>query len=231
MAWEDTALSWPRRLFSTLGATFAPVDTLHAVSNGPVAPAIGFASLMMLPPMLLWAIIPFTHSVLFGAAFEVRTVAPAPGQLPIALDVARAAGIGFAISLISLCALGVPFLSLMRAFSDGSRAEDPRRAAIRTMLYRAWVIPLASLAFFLVLWAQPTDPNDFLLEICQLSSVMLPRTLMLMHFLAMARYFGASGAGSVAVALVPFCVEWAVQQSVQHVAGMLIPPLPPQGGS
>ena len=231
MAWEDAALSWPRRFASTLTATFAPVETLHAVANGPLAPALGFAFLMMVPPMLLWAIIPFTHSLLFGASFGVRVVAPGPGQLPVALDVLRASSIGFAMSLVSLSALGVPFVSLVRAFSDGSRTEDPRLAGIRTMLYRAWVIPLASLAFFLVLWAQPADPNDFLLELCQLSSVMLPRTLMLMHFLAMARYFGASGAGSVAVALVPFFVEWAVQQSVQHVAGMLIPPLPTQGGS
>lgn len=225
IGWEDPARSWPRRLLATLGATFAPVETLLAVAGGPIAPAVRFALAATVPWMLLWAIIPFTHRLAFAPGFALEVLPAKPGAPDsVWLDVLRAAAIGFGLSLVSLGALGISFVSLLRAFADGSRAEDPRTAGIRTVLYRSWVIPCALLGYFLVLWGQPHDPSPFLAEICWVGAHMLPRLLLLAHCLSMARYLGATGLGAAAVSMLPFVVEWAVQLSVQEGAMMLMPP-------
>ncbi|MET0341487.1 MAG: hypothetical protein ABW252_10840 [Polyangiales bacterium] len=225
IGWEDPSRSWPRRLLATLGATFAPVETLLAVAGGEVRPALRFALVVTLPWMLLWAIIPFTHRLAFSPGFVLEVLPIKPGApASVGLDVLRAAVIGFVLSLISLGALGLSFVSLLRAFADGSREEDPRTAGIRTMLYRAWVIPFALLGYFLVLWGQPHDPSPFVAEICWVGAHMLPRLLLLAHCLSMARYLGATGLGAAAVSMLPFVVEWAVQLTVQEGAVMLMPP-------
>jgi hypothetical protein len=183
IGWEDPARSWPRRFVSTLVATFTPVDTLLAVANGSVRPALGFALIATLPLMLLWAIIPFTHRLAFLPAFAIE-VLPVKAGAPatVWLDVLRAVGIGFVLSLVSLAALGLSFVSLLRAFADGSRSEDPRIAGTRTVLYRAWVLPFALFAYFLLLWGQPKDPSAFLAEICWVAAHMLPRLLLLFAY-------------------------------------------------
>ncbi len=222
LAWEDDALPWPQRLSRTFGATFAPLATLHAVVHGEIAPAVRFMLVSALPFMALWAIIPFTHTLLFKPEFALEVV-HAPGGPPVALDVARAVAIGVGLSVISLLSWGVPFVSLLRGFADGPRPEDPSRAAWRTVLYRAWVIPCGMAFFSFMLWALPKQPNPFLIELIVIGFRMLPRVLILIHCHAVARYFGLSGFGALAVSVLPLVVEWAVDLTVQRGAEQLLP--------
>lgn len=227
LAWEDPAAPFARRLFSTLAATFAPLETLYAVSNGPIAPAVWFAVVTSLPFMMLWAVPWYTHTLIFGK-LTISYAQPEPATLAVVLDVLQAAGIGLALSLVSLVSRGAPFVSLVRAFADASREEDPRTAAIRTTLYRLWVIPFGMTCYSLMLCALPGPAlsSAFLQEVSLIGFQALPRVLMLVHFHAMARYFGASGFGALAVSVVPLTVEWALALAMQEVVAQLLPPMP-----
>jgi hypothetical protein len=228
ISWEDEALPWYARLSRTLQATFAPLDTLHAVANGEIAPALRFMLLSALPWMLLWAIPPFTHTLNFETSFKV-TVLKVPGGLPIELDIVRAMAIGLVFNGLSQLSWSLPFVSLLRGFANGSRPEDPRRAGWRTSLYRMWIVPFGMTLFFLVPWALPSAPNDFVVELAVLGLQMLPRMLILIHCHVMARYFGANGFGALVVSVVPLLVQWAVGLSLQELALKLLPvmPVPP----
>lgn len=225
MAWEDGALPFHRRLISTLFATFHPVESLHAVSNGNVGPALRFALLTTLPFMLLWAIPPFTHTLHFDVEFAL-SVLPEKSTLPVWLDIARAMGIGFVISAITILSWAVPFASLVRAFADGSRSEDPARAAWRSALYRCWILPFGTSAFYLVTWGLPKDPSPFLIELTLLSFQMLPRLVVLIHCHALARYFGTTGLSALACSVIPLAVELAVGAPVWRGAEYFLPPMP-----
>ena len=226
IAWEDETLSFFRRLLSTLGATFRPIDSLHAIANGPLAPAVRFALLTALPFMLLWAVTPFTHTLLFGPEFALSVV-PAKSALPVWLDIVRAMGIGLGLSVISFLSWTLPFASLVRAFADGSRTEEPRLAAWRTALYRTWIVPFGTTSLYLVSWAMPRDPSPFVLELTLLTCEMVPRLVILIHCHAVARYFGATGLGALAGSVMPLAVQWAVSMPVWRGAELLLPPMPP----
>lgn len=223
MQWEDGSLPWHQRLFRTLGATFAPLDSLHAVANGEVAPALRFTLLSALPFMFLWAVVPFTHRLRFGPSFDVAVL---PGALPIELDVVRALAIGLVFSALTQLSWALPFASLVSAFSDGSRPEDPKRAAWRTTLYRMWVLPFGMTMFSLVVWGLSDKPSEFAVELTVLGFQMLPRMLILVHCHVMARYFGASGFGALVVSVLPLVVQWAVGLSLEVVAERLLPAMP-----
>ena len=225
LPWEDPALSWPRRFFSTLGTTFAPLRTIHAVADGTIGPALAFALLSSAPFMVLWAIPPFTHTLIFKPEFGLEVMAKSD-DLTIALDVLRALGIGLVVSVISLFSWALPFASLVRAFSNGTRPENPQLAAWRTALYRLWIIPLGTTLFSIAVLGMPKDPNPFAIELAMLGLQILPRILVLVHCHTMARYFGASGFGALVVSGVPLVVQWAVGLSVQQGAEMMLPPMP-----
>ncbi|HEY6881596.1 MAG TPA: hypothetical protein VI299_26400 [Polyangiales bacterium] len=225
MGWEDNALPWYQRVFRTLRATFAPVETLHAVANGEIAPALRFMLLSALPWMLLWAVIPFTHNLNFGSGFEVTVIAD-KGALPIELDIVRAMAIGLVFNGLTQLSWAVPFVSLLAAFSTGERPEDPKRAGWRTALYRMWIVPLGMMLFFVVPWALPTKPNELTLELAVLGLQMLPRMLILIHCHVMARYFGANGFGALVVSVIPLIVQQAVGLSLQELAVRLLPVMP-----
>jgi hypothetical protein len=225
IGWEDEALPWWARLWRTLGATFAPLDSLHAVANGEVGPALRFMVLSALPWMFLWAVIPFTHTLNFETGFRVSLVKDA-GNLPIELDVVRAMAIGLVFNGMSQLSWALPFVSLLKGFANGSRPEDPKRAGWRTSLYRMWIVPFGMTMFFVIPWALPVNPSDFVFELGVLGLQMLPRMLILVHCHVMARYFGASGFGALVVSVVPLVVQWAVGLSLQELAVRLLPAMP-----
>jgi hypothetical protein len=228
IAWEDDSLSFPARLLRTLGSTFRPIESLYAVSNGEVGPALRFALLSALPFMMLWAVTPFTHTLMFGPHFDLE-VLPEKSSLPVALDILRALGIGLALSLISLLSWALPFASLARAFADGSRSEDPRKAAWRTALYRIWIVSFGTTSLYATTWGLPKDPSPFVLELTLLTFEMVPRMMILVHCHALARYFGAAGLSAVAVSVMPLIVQWAVSMPVWRLAEYLLPAMPPPG--
>lgn len=225
IAWEDETLSPPSRLLRTLTATFHPLESLHAVSNGEVGPALRFALLTALPFMLLWAITPFTHTLMFGPLFKLE-VLPDKSGLPVELDVLRAMGIGLGLSVISLVSWALPFASLARAFADGSRSEDPSKAAWRTALYRTWIVSFGTTALYFITWGLPKDPSPFVLELTLLTFEMVPRIVILVHCHAVARYFGATGLSALAVSIIPLAVQWAVSLPVWRAAELLLPAMP-----
>ena len=137
-------------------------------------------------------------------------------------------GVGLALSLVSLLAWSLPFVSLVRAFASGAHPEDPALSAWRTMLYRAWVVPCGAATFWLIGWALPSEPSMFVVELAVLGLHWLPRVLLLMHCHAMARYFGASGLGAFAVTVVPLALELALGRTMERVTQLFLP-LPIQG--
>lgn len=224
IAWEDPSLPFVRRVLSTLAATFQPVRSLRSVAHGPLAPAMVFAFWSSLPWMLLWAILPFTHTLLFGPQFAV-TLAKGAVTSQIQGDVLRASGIGFLLSTAGFLSWAVPFASLTRAFCASSpHALEARRAAWRTALYRAWIIPFGFTLWSLVLWAVPDKPPMMAMELALLLCQLAPRLLVLIHCQAMARYVGASTLGALGVAVVPVALEWAVGLLLWQVARGFLPP-------
>lgn len=221
--WENAALSWPRRFLSTLGASFLPTETARSVADGPLGPAVGFALLSALPWSLLWAIVPFTHTLNFhNLTIDVLSK---PG-LSVGSDVAQAGAIGLAYSLAVMASWSVPFASLLKAFAREQDQALAPTAAYRTALYRVWLVPFGASLFWLSVWALPPTPPGLLADLAWLFFQMLPRILILLHCHAMARYFGASTGTALLVAVVPLGVEVAVGPWIWHVAKGFLPEQP-----
>lgn len=226
MAWETPDRSFWARWLGTVRSTFAPNVTVDALAQGELAPALRFALLWMLPWMPLWGIVPFTHALLFKAQFQVEVVQK-PGILPVPWDVLRAMGIGFVLSTIGILSWALPFASLLGAFAqNGTPERDPRRAAFRLTLYRAWVLPCGFALYFLVVWALPEEPASIAVMLAELGLRFFPRLLVLMHCFALARLFGLRGLSLMAVAGVPLLVEMAVAPLVGEAAIHLLPEAP-----
>lgn len=229
IAWEAPDVSFLRRLFGTLASTFLPLTTIRAVSTGGVAPAVRFTLLCAVPFMPLWAIPPFTHSLLFKDSFTVEVIRKA-GMVPVELDVLRAMAIGMALSGVAMLSWALPFASLLRAYGKPPEpGVSSTQAAWRMVLYRAWVVPCGLTLLAVLAWSMPVEPNPWLIEVSLLGFHLLPRTLILMHCFAMARYFGVEGFSSIVVAVVPLVVEVAVGMVVGRGAELLLPAMP--GGS
>ena len=211
--------------WSKFGMTWdgVSVDTLLAVAGGEVAPALRFALLACLPWMLLWAIVPFTHTLMFKPSFGFELV---PGKGSVALDVLRAMALGVVVSALSLLSWSLPFVSLTRAFASPGQADQARLAAARTTLYRIWIIPFGLALFSLLIWAMPAQPSAGVVELSRLACHFFPRMLVLIHCNAMARHVGASGLSALAPSFVPLVVEWAVGLTLERGITMLLPPAP-----
>ncbi len=223
IAWELPDRSLFIRLFGTLRATFSPLTTLRAVASGELAPAVRFALIWMAPWMLVWAILPFTHTLNF-TYFRIEVIQK-PGDLSIAWDVARAMAVGFVHSALVLIVWAVPFASLLRAFGKPDEsAHDLRTVAWRVMLYRSWVLPCGLTLFALCGWALPPEPNPIVFELSFVALRLLPPILILMHCFATARYCGVHGLASIAVAMVPLLVVMAAGQFIDRGANVFAPP-------
>lgn len=226
IAWEAPETSLLRRLFGTVASTFLPLTTTRAVSLGEIAPALRFTLLWTLPWMPLWAIMPFTHSLLFKYSFAVEVIRK-PGTLAVEWDVLRAMAIGIVLSGVAMLSWALPFASLLRAYGKPPEpGVSSTRAAWRMVLYRSWVVPCGLSLLALIAWSMPSEPNPWLIEVSLLGLHLLPRILVLMHCFAMARYFGVEGLATMVVSMVPLAVEVAVGLVVGHGAEMLLPKLP-----
>jgi hypothetical protein len=225
--WENPELSLLRRFTGTVSSTFLPLATIRAVSSGPIGPALRFMLVWMVPWMPLWAIMPFTHSLLFKYSFAIEVVGNDKSGAAIGFDVARAMGIGLSLSVLSLLSWAWPFASLLRAFAKTSEpGVEPGNAAWRMVLYRSWIIPCGLTLFSLLAWSLPKDPNALLVDLALVGLYLMPRVVILMHCFAMARYFGAEGLGAMGVALLPLAVEMAVGLVVGLGAENMLPKPP-----
>ena len=225
IAWETPDSSFVRRLVGTLASTFLPLTTIRAVSTGNIAPALRFTMLCTLPWMPLWAIPPFTHSLIFKDSFTVAAIRNA--GISVEWDVLRAMGIGVVLSGIGIVSWALPFASLLRAYGKPPEpGVSSSQAAWRLVLYRAWVVPCGLSLLAVLAWSMPVEPNQLLIEMSLLGLHLLPRMLILIHCFAMARYFGVEGFASIVVSVVPLIVEVSVGMVVGHGAEKLLPVLP-----
>jgi hypothetical protein len=223
IAWELPDRALPMRLLGTLRATFSPLTTIRAVASGELAPAVRFALIWMVPWMLAWAILPFTHTLNF-TYFRIEVIHK-PGDLPIAWDVLRAMAVGFVHTALVLIAWALPFASLLRAFGKPDDSlGDLKTVAYRVMLYRSWVLPCGLTLFALCGWALPPEPNPVVFELSFVGLRLLPPILLLMHCFVTARYCGVEGLASIAVAMVPLLVVMAVGQFIDMGANAFAPP-------
>lgn len=224
LAWENHDLPWLARAAKTLWTTFTPNAGADAVAQGRIRDALGFAVFFALPWMPLWAIVPFTHTLIFKPVLEIALTQDPPA-LPPAMDVTRAMGIGLVLSIISLLSWATPFASLMRAFCPSpALAGAAASAAWRTALYRAWIVPFGLTAFWFCVWCLPADPRPIVVELIVLLCQLLPRLLILLHCAALARHFGIKGWSVSIVALVPWAVEWALGLALSEGVSALLPP-------
>jgi hypothetical protein len=151
--WEREERSFGSRFAGTLATALRPVRTAPAFAREDTAVAVRFMLISALPFALLAGIIPHTRTLEFGGNFAIRMLG-APNDTDIVLDVLRAMGVQLVLSGVELLSLMLPFVSLVRAYA-------PRRshAAVRMMLYRAWLLPAAALLFYVAIWALPPPPE------------------------------------------------------------------------
>lgn len=156
MPWESSQGFWPQRLLATLATAFRPGKTALGFVGGTQQAAWRFALLTALPLSLLRGIIPWTQQLRFGPSWRITWSEPLT-QSAIAVDVLRAMGISFLLSMVYLAALALPYVSLCRSYG----LPQASAAARRFVLYRAWLLPLAmrGLIFQLCAWGLPVQ-ND-----------------------------------------------------------------------
>lgn len=150
--WETTEGSALSRFGKTLADGFSPVRTAPAFATPELARARTFFLLTALPLAALAGVIPNTKTLMFGGNFAI-TVQGKVTASEIALDVLQAMGIQLAMFCVHLAVLAAPYLSLVRAYA----VPEHRNAAGRVLLYRAWLLPSATLLFFLGAWALPAE--------------------------------------------------------------------------
>jgi hypothetical protein len=224
--WERPAPSFVTRALTTMASAFAPMESAASIlSTSSVGPALSFAALFALPMMALWAVMPFTHTLAFkpGAVLEVTGGAD---DAAIALDVLRAAGIGIGMGVVGIASWAVPFGSLLRAYAPHpEQAVHAPAYAARLALYRCFLAPLAMGILYLVSWLVPGLPVGIFGVLSIVLSIM-PRLILLMHTVALARACHLEGLPRLIVVLVPLAVEAAVGLVVSEGLTALLPPTP-----
>jgi hypothetical protein len=201
LPWEQPERSFVARLFGTIATSWSPVRSAPAFGRNEIAPALVFFALTFLPLSLICGIIPFTKTMLFSAPFKVVLQGtPTPDQNAILLDVLRASGIGFVQTAAQWLVFSAPYVSLVRSYGDPRRRNVP----LRTMLYRAFLMPAQQVIFMLLAWAMvnegSTAPQAAFLMLLSL----IPLVLLLSTMWAAARL--GSGLGpfvSFLVVIVP----------------------------
>ncbi len=203
--WEDASLALPRRFAKTLTDAFRPSRSAPSFATSEWKAAFSFFALTFLPVALLSGIIPYTRTLLFGAG--VVQLVGSPSTQVIAIDIARAAGIGVLVEGAKLLCLAVPYLSLSRAYGSGRHPD----AGLSVMLYRGWLVPATYLVLGLATWFLPIDSDsDGAATMVSLLSL-FPLIVLISSMLSGARV--ASGVGPIAalvVVLVPFVVMMLV---------------------
>jgi hypothetical protein len=217
LAWEGSTGNGIGRYFGTLGSAFRPVRSAPAFARPQVRPALRFFLLSALPMAALAGVIPYTKTLMFGSSLAV-TVQGHPTSAEIATDVARAMLIQLGLFGLDFAALALPFTSLVRAYAD----ETKRPAALRALLYRSWLLPAATLLFFLAVWLLPPGPTP------EAASPFLPyvftiqltfNALLLLSMRATARFAcGITPLLSYTVTAVPLVIWMIVQWFVQLAA-------------
>lgn len=137
--WEHGPMSGPKRYFRTLATAFSPARSAPAFARPDLRPALWFLLCSALPLSLLAGIIPHTRLLTFRAAgVEVAAGATAAA---LAWDIVRAMLVQLCFDGVQLGAFLLPYGTLVRSYAGPERVPY----AVRVVLYRAWLHPLAAL--------------------------------------------------------------------------------------
>ncbi len=218
--WEDASKGLVGRFFGTLGDAGSPVLTAPSFRNTGTGRAIVFFLLTFVPLAALSGIVPYTAHILFGSSFSVQ-LPGTPSQDVLAMDVARAAGLGVLVALGQWIALALPFVSLSNAFAEKGHPDAPARA----MLYRGWLLSLFFLAQFAVPLAMPASVGMFGALLAMLVS-MAPFVLLLSAMRATTRM--GSGVGALTALLtiaVPFAMMIGASYFLDRAVHAVVPEL------
>jgi hypothetical protein len=232
--WEDPAVRpLRRRLWATLATVARPTASAPAFARHDVGHAVRFALLTVVPLALLRGVIPYTHTVLFGDRFAIALRGEPDAGL-VALDVVRAMGLSALLVAAGALALGLPFVHLAGAYGSALG----RRAALRVLLYRGWLLALAGfdpagraagsgLLFSVALWGMPTDTPMPVFQFFYLVDAVVPILLLLFSMRATARFAAGTGAvASFVLTLLPFVLLYAVQGALLELLVPLMPGIP-----
>jgi hypothetical protein len=139
-----------------MAAAFRPGSTASSFARCRIDPAVRFALITALPLSALAGVIPHTQTLLFGPALDLQFIGQ-PTDAQIAVDILRAMLVQLILDTTVLLALGLPFVSLVRSYGG----PEGDRAALATLLYRAWLIPGGALVNYLALWVLPESEFTF----------------------------------------------------------------------
>jgi hypothetical protein len=222
---EDERLSLARRLLATMKAALFPRMSAPSFALSRVERALPFFLMTVLPASALAGVIPFTKTLLFGPGLQVERVGN-PGDMEVMVDVARAMAVQLGLDGAVLVALALPYVTLSRSYGRPG-AESP---ASCMLLYRAWLLPAASLAAYTVYWVTPSPGLANTLSLF----VYVPALVLL----AYAMWFTARHAGGIEwhLSLAVCGVPWVLAIVVSGMVGPalvswlgLTPPVVEQG--
>jgi hypothetical protein len=231
--WEDPE-GGPvlRRMIDTLVLAVRPIITAPSFARPAMGPAVRFALCTALPLALLRGVIPYTHTLRFGDTFGVATLG-SPSTSLIVLDVMRAMGMSLLLVTAAWVALALPYVHLSRAYGTPLAGA----AALRVLLYRAWLLAVGGLAvgpngagygllFGVAAWALPAEPANSVVLLVLLIDGVVPLLLLLFAMRATARFGAGTGAfASFALTVLPFVLLFAVGGALLS----LMEPWMPQG--
>ncbi len=204
---EDERLALGPRLLGTLKDAFYPRASAPGFALSRVERAIPFFLMTALPLGALAGVIPFTKTLLFGPGAQVERVGD-PSDMEVILDVARAMAAHLALDGVVLLALALPYLTLSRSYGRPGAAN----AAASMLLYRAWLLPTASLATYMVIWLVPSADLARILTVL----VYLPCLVLLVY----AMWFTARHASGIPwhLSLAVCAVPWVLAAVVSGIA-------------
>ena len=215
LPWESAGGPWLTRLLQTLMTAFSPVITAPAFARPVTFTAVRFALLTALPLSLLAGIIPHTRTLLFANMAIV--VSDDANSTAIALDVVRAMGFQLALDLIHLVATWLPYVSLVKAYGG----EDKRPYAVRTLLYRAWLLPAYTLLVGLFVWPMDLPEDAGQIDQIAMLPLILPQVLPILFMLALgysARLAsGLSALWSIVVVTIAVMISALVDEGAKHL--------------
>lgn len=221
IAWESEDAGLMRRVFGTLAAAFKPHRSAPSFAKEETSRAWLFASLATVPLSMLRGVIPFTHTLRFGPDYQVSFIGSPTGQ-EIAFDILQAMCTSLAIAAVAIGLGGFAYINLSKAFGD----ERAPKAALRFLLYRSWLLPLAhttGLTFGVGVWGFPDPPSEGLVSLTVIAST-VPLLVYFVGSRATARLAGAvPPLASFAVTLIPIFLFGFVEMVLVQVAAPWLP--------
>jgi len=223
---EDERLPLARRMLATMKAAFFPRQSAPSFALSRFERALPFFLMTVLPTSALAGLIPFTKTLLFNPGLQVEQVGN-PGDMEVVVDVARAMLVQLALDGAVLIALALPYVTLSRSY--GRPGADSHASCM--LLYRAWLLPAASLAAYAAYWVAPTLNLAHALSLVAYVPALL--------LLAYAMWFTARQAGGIEwhLSLAVCGVPWVLAIVVSGMVGPalvawigLTPPVVDQSG-